>query len=58
MAEAPPTEKFGHHVNPTPGTPYKDVPELQGSSVGGQNVYEMSANEPTEIDGRILAGRT
>lgn len=51
MAEAPPTEKYGHHAAATPASPYRDVPEVYGSPVPEQHVYEMQGSAPVEMDG-------
>lgn len=49
MAEAPvPTEKYAYNAS---NSPYRDVPEVQGSPVGGHNVYEMQGSAPAEMDG-------
>lgn len=52
MAEAPvPIEKYANNAGAAPASPYKDVPEVQGSPVGRQTVYEMQGNAPMEMDG-------
>lgn len=48
MAEAPlPTEKYAYNAS---NSPYRDVPEVQGSPVGAHNVYEMQGSAPAEMD--------
>lgn len=52
MAEAPtPNEKYAHHSGAPPASPYRDVPEVQGSAVAEQHVYEMPGSGPAELDG-------
>ena len=51
MAEAPPTEKYAHRAPAAPTSPYRDVPEVYGSPVPAQNLYEMQGSGPAEMDG-------
>lgn len=51
MAEAPPTEKYAHQAPAAPASPYRDVPEVYGSPVPAQHVYEMHGSAPAEMDG-------
>lgn len=62
LAEAPvPMEKFAYNT-PTgpagPASPYRDVPEVQGSPVRGQGLYEMQGSAPVEMDGSVPVRRT
>lgn len=58
MAEAPvPTEKYGHNARPGPVSPYRDVPEVQGSPIGQHVVHEMQGSAPVEMDGSTSARR-
>lgn len=58
MAEAPvPTEKYAHQAGATPASPYRDVPEVYGSPVGEQRVYEMQGSAPAEMDASAPARR-
>ncbi|KAF3046957.1 hypothetical protein E8E12_009453 [Didymella heteroderae] len=48
MAEAPvPAEKYAYNA---PNSPYRDIPEMQGSPVGGHSVYEMQGSASAEMD--------
>ncbi|KZM18424.1 hypothetical protein ST47_g10436 [Ascochyta rabiei] len=54
IAEAPtPTEKYAYNAGAgpvAPASPYRDVPEVQGSTVGSP-VFEMQGSAPVEMDG-------
>ncbi|KAF2628584.1 hypothetical protein BU25DRAFT_448019 [Macroventuria anomochaeta] len=52
LVETPvPTEKYSYNVGAATTSPYRDVPEVQGSPVGGQGVHEMQGSAPVEMDG-------
>lgn len=54
MAEAPaPMEKYAHNSGAGVGaaSPYRDVPEVQGSNVERPVAYEMPGSAPAEMDG-------
>ncbi|KAF9692728.1 hypothetical protein EKO04_009059 [Ascochyta lentis] len=61
MAEAPtPMEKYAHNAgagSAGPASPYRDVPEVQGSAVERPGVFEMPGSAPAEMDGGVPARR-
>ena len=54
---AAPTEKYAYNAGAGPASPYRDVPEVQGSPVGQHEVYEMQGSAPVEMDGNAPVRR-
>lgn len=61
MVEAPTSmDKYAYNAGAGsvgPASPYRDVPEVQGSAVGQPVAYEMPGSAPVEMDGNAPTRR-